>query len=412
MKPGTRRVFYLGYVKIKGMKKRSFKVHSDILKLGIVSFLTDISSEAIFSVFSIFFTVIIGASASLLGIVEGFADFSASSLDYFAGWLSDKSGKRKKLTLVGYGFSTLAKMSLLVASSATALASFRIIERLGKSFRGPPRDAWLAEVADKSNRGYAFGVHNALDKAGAVLGPILAYFLLASLGQKPGTFRFLFVLAVIAAAGAVLILLLIKDRPGIPHQRENIFKAWKTLSREFKLYLIPASIFSLAYFSFGFLLLRAYALGFAIKDVILLYALFNLSFVIFSIPIGRLGDWIGRKYIITLEYFIYIIMALGFVFATQKWQVIILFLLFGVFYSIDEAQSKAFITDLEEDRRATAIGVYNFVTGLIYLPASVIAGILWIFHPTYAFFFAAIIAFAAMSVFIFLQSKISLKNTN
>ena len=388
------------------MKKRFLNVHPDVLKLGIVSFLTDISSESIFSVFSIFFTVVVGASTSLLGLIEGLADFSASSMDYFAGWLSDKSGKRKPLALTGYGFSTFAKIMLLMGSSIFALASFRIIERLGKSFRGPPRDAWLSAVAEESSRGYTFGLHKAMDKAGAILGPLVAYFLLLYLGQSESTFRLIFIIAVIGAVAAVIVLSLMKDRPGISHERENIFKAWGTLSRAFKFFLIPAGIFSLAYFSFGFLLLKAYLIGFAVKDVVLLYALFNISFVVFSVPIGKLGDYIGRKYIIILGYLTYIIMSLGFIFVKEKWEIIILFLLFGIFYTIDEAQSKAFISDLEQDRRATAMGMYNFITGLIYLPASVIAGVLWVLNPTYAFMFAVVIAFIAMSVFIFLQPKI------
>lgn len=385
------------------MEKRFLNVHPDVIKLGLVSFLTDISSEAIFSVFSIFFTVVVGASASLLGLIEGFSDFSASSLDYLAGWLSDKSGKRKSLTLLGYGFSTLAKMILLIQSSILALGSFRVIERLGKSFRGPPRDAWLSSVAEESNKGYAFGLHKAMDKTGAILGPLVAYFLLLYLGQGKSTFHIIFIIAVIGAVLSVLVLSLMKDHPGIPHERENIFKAWGTLSKNFKRFLIPASIFSLAYFSFGFLLLRAYNLGFSIKDVVLLYALFNISFVAISVPIGKLGDFIGRKYIIILGYLIYIIMSLGFIFAKEKWQVIILFLLFGIFYSIDEAQGKAFITDIEKERRATAIGMYNFTTGLFYLPASVIAGLLWIFNPIYAFILASVIVFIALILFLFLK---------
>jgi len=388
------------------MEKRFLNIHPDVLKLGVVSFLTDISSEAIFSVFSIFFTVIIGGSATLLGLVEGFSDFSASSLDYFAGWLSDKTGKRKKLAILGYGFSTLAKIILLIGSSVAALASFRIIERLGKSFRGPPRDAWLSAVAEESTRGYTFGIHKAMDKAGAVLGPLLAYFLLLYLGTNRSTFQIIFIISMIGALLAVLVMALMKDHPGIPHERENIFKAWGTLSSGFKVFLIPACVFSLAYFSFGFLLLRAYTVGFAIKDVVLLYALFNISFVVISIPIGKLGDLIGRRYIIILGYLTYLIMSLGFIFAKEKWEIIVLFLLFGVFYSIDEAQSKAFIADLEKDRRATAIGAYNFVTGLIYLLASVVAGILWVLNPIYAFIFAAFVAFTAMSVFIYLFRRI------
>src|SRR5659263_450337 len=138
---------------------KKFGVHPDVLKLGLVSFLTDLSSEMIFSVFAIFFTTIAGASAALLGLVEGLADLSASSLNYFAGWLSDRTGKRKVFALAGYGFSTLAKLILLISSSVAGLTVFRVIERLGKGFRGPPRDAWLSAVADKDTRGYSFGVH-------------------------------------------------------------------------------------------------------------------------------------------------------------------------------------------------------------------------------------------------------------
>ncbi|NCN25585.1 MFS transporter [Candidatus Falkowbacteria bacterium CG10_big_fil_rev_8_21_14_0_10_37_14] len=385
------------------MKNKLFNVHPDVVKLGLVSFFTDLSSEAIFSVFSVFFTVIVGASVALLGLIEGLADFSASSLDYLAGWLSDKSGKRKPLALAGYGFSTLAKLMLLIGSSVAALASFRIIERLGKSFRGAPRDAWLADVASEGNRGYAFGLHKTMDKTGAILGPLLAYFLLNKFGQGFNTFNLIFVFAVIMAFISVVILAIMKDRPGMSHKRENIFLAAKTLSPRFKAYMIPAGIFSLAYFSFGFLLLRAYASGFAIKDVVLLYALFNMAFVMVAVPIGKLGDWIGRKYIVMLGYAVYILMSLGFIFATTKWEVVGLFILFGIFYSIDEAQSKAFIADIERDRRATAMGLYNFITGLIYLPASVIAGALWAMNPVYAFVFATATACMALVAFIIIK---------
>ena len=393
---------YRGH-RVKNKILNLLNVHPDVLRLGWVSLLTDISSEAIFSVFSVFFTVVVGGSASLLGLIEGFSDFSGSSLDYFAGWLSDRLGKRKSLAILGYGFSTLSKMMLLISSSIASLASFRIIERFGKSFRGPPRDAWLAEVAEEKNRGYAFGLHKAMDKTGAILGPIVAYFLLSYLGQSKRTFYIIFIIAIITALASVIVLAFMKDRPGIPHERENIFKAWSTLSPNFRKYLIPAGIFSLAYFSFGFLLLRAYTVGFAIKDVVLLYALFNISFVLISVPVGKLGDIIGRKSIIILGYITYILMSLGFIFVTEKWEVIILFLLFGIFYSIDEAQNKAFITDLEYDRRATAIAMYNFVTGITYLPASIIAGALWVFNPSYSFIFSSITAFIAMVVFLFLK---------
>jgi MFS family permease len=252
------------------MENRRLGVHPDVIKLGLVSLLTDVSSEMIFSVFAIYFTTIAGASSVLLGLIEGFADFSASSLDYVAGWLSDKTGKRKAFALAGYAFSTVAKIILLVANSVVALSFFRVIERLGKSYRGPPRDAWLSAIAAKDIRGYSFGVHKALDKGGAVLGPLVAYGLLSWLGQTASSFRTLFWVAFVPAVLAVLALGLIKDQPDVQRKRETIFAAWKTLSRGFKRYLVATGIFSLAYFSFGFLLLRANNVGFSVRNIVLL----------------------------------------------------------------------------------------------------------------------------------------------
>jgi MFS family permease len=387
-------------------KSTKFGVHVDVLKLGVVSMLTDLSSEMIFSIFAIFFTTIAGASAAVLGIVEGLADFSASSLDYLAGWLSDRTGKRKALAIAGYGFSTLAKGILLVTSSVVGLGAFRVIERVGKSFRGPPRDAWLSAVAAKGSRGYSFGVHKALDKSGAVIGPLVAYGLLSWLGDGASTYRVLFWVALVPAVLSVLVLCFVKDQPGAKHPRENMLATWRTLSPDFKRYLVTAGIFSLAYFSFGFLLLRAHTVGFAVKDIVLLYALFNVAFVISAPLIGRLGDLLGRGRIIVLGYLTYLLMSLGFAFATTKWQVVVLFVIYGVFYSIDEAQSKAFISDIETERRASAIGVYNFLTGLIYVPASLGAGALWVLSPVSTFLAAAGITVAATAVFAILRPDI------
>lgn len=392
---------------------RKLGVHPDVLKLGLVSFLTDVSSEMIFSVFAVFFTTIAGASSALLGLVEGFADFSASSLDYVSGWMSDETGKRKALALAGYSFSTLAKVILLVANSVVALSFFRVIERLGKSFRGPPRDAWLSTIAAKDVRGYSFGVHKAFDKGGAIFGPLIAYGLLSWLGETASSFRTLFWVAFVPAALAVFVLGLINDQPGVQYKHESILVSWNKLSPGFKRYVVAAGIFSLAYFSFGFLLLRANKAGFSVKDIVLLYALFNVSFVLAAPFIGWLGDLIGRTRIVLLGYLIYLAMSLGFAFATTKWQIILLFVVYGVFYSIDEAQSKAFIADLEHERRATAIGVYNFVTGAIYLPASLVAGALWAVSPRIVFISAAALSLVAINAFVFLRpARYSESGTN
>lgn len=382
-------------------------LHRDILKLGLVSFLTDLSSEMIFSVFAVFFTSVAGASAALLGLIEGLADFSASSLNYLAGRLSDRSGKRKIFTLAGYGFSTAAKTILLVSTSIAGLALFRVIERLGKGFRGPPRDAWLAALADPASRGYAFGVHKALDKAGAVLGPLLAYALLSSVSETEAGYRTLFWAAFVPALLAVIVLMRIKDRPGIPREPESASHNWHQLSPGFKRFLLPAGIFALAYYSLGFLLLRAHQTGFDVKQVVLLYALFNITCVIAAPLAGRLGDWIGRSYIVMLGYALYAAINAALIFIDSAAAIVALFAVYGIFYAIEEAQTKAFIADLEAERRASAVGLYHFVTGAIYLPASLLAGGLWLLSPHWAFALAALLSLLALLCFAVLKPDAS-----
>lgn len=375
------------------------KLNPEVLKLGFVSFLTDLSSEAIFSVFAVFFTTVAGASSALLGLVEGLADFSASSLNYLAGWLSDRSGKRKVFALAGYGFSTLAKTILLVSTSIVGLSAFRVIERLGKGFRGPPRDAWLSSLATPATRGYSFGVHKALDKTGAVLGPLLAYGLLRWLGESAGAYRTLFWVAFVPAVLSVVVLALMKDQPGKPHARESVGANWHALSPGFKRFLVPAGVFALAYYSLGFLLLKAQAVGFSVTNTVLLYALFNAVCVATAPLVGRLGDAIGRSRVIVIGYCLYGVINLALVWVSQSWQVIALFALYGVFFSIDESQSKAFIADLEPERRATAVGAYNFVTGVLYLPASLVAGALWTIDARWAFGLASLLTVVAIGLF-------------
>jgi len=375
----------------------------DVVKLGFVSLLTDLSSEMIFSVFAVFFTTVAGASSALLGLIEGLADFSASSLNYLAGWLSDRSGKRKVYALAGYGFSTLAKLILLVTSSVLGLGLFRVIERLGKGFRGPPRDAWLSAIARQQTRGYAFGVHKALDKAGAVLGPLVAYGLLTWLGESRDTYRALFWVAFVPAVLSVLLLSMMKDQPGEPHPRESVPRNWAELSPGFKRFLVPAGTFALAYFSLGFLLLRAHSLGFGVTQIVLLYALFNATCVVSAPLVGMLGDRIGRSTIVMLGYGTYGLINVWLVFASSRWEIVAAFVVYGFFYAIDEAQSKAFIADIEPERRASAVGIYNFVTGLLYLPASLVAGLLWATSPTLVFSLAAGLSAVAIVLFAWLK---------
>ena len=158
-----------------------------------------------------------------------------------------------------------------------------------------PRSAWFSAVSDKATLGYSFGFHKALDKSGAVLGPLVAYGLLSWLGDGASTFRVLFWVALVPALLSIVVLSRIKDQPGVQHPRENMFDTWAVLSPGFKRYLIPAGIFSLAYFSFGLLLLRAHSVGFAVKAIVLLYALFNMPLVVAAPLTGRMGARVGSS---------------------------------------------------------------------------------------------------------------------
>ena len=377
--------------------------------LGLVSFLTDVSSEAIFAILPLFLTGVMGASTLILGTMEGFADFAASSLDLASGYTSDRLGKRKGLAVFGYALSSTAKIVLLFAATTAQVFAFRVVERLGKSIRGAPRDALLAGVAPKATRGASFGVHKAFDKAGAIVGPLVAFALLDHFGQSLGSFRKLFLVALVPAFASVAVLVFfVPERKGeAAARRVPLREAIRTLGPDFRHYLISAGLFSGAYFSYAFILLAAARAHFESKHVALLYALFNVSFTVLSVPIGRLGDRIGRRAIIASSYAIYALLALGFVVATSKVAVIVLFLVYGLFYAIDEGQTKAYIVDLVPDgARATAIGTYGFVTALVYLPASLLAGWLWkAFGPQATFGVAAAIAFVALGYFLVFQDS-------
>jgi len=381
------------------------KIPLEVFTLGLVSFLTDVSSEAIFAVLPIYFVGIVGGSALMLGVMEGLADFAGSSLDLASGYASDRTGKRKWLAFSGYALSTTAKSLLLFASSAIGVVLFRVIERLGKSVRGAPRDALLSALAPKEKRGLSFGIHKALDKAGAVIGPLLAYLALSHFGSTPATFYGIFGAAIIPATIATLVLgVFVKDRDVPAPRRLNLRETWATLGPRYRRYLAATAVFSLGYFSYAFLILKARSVGYQVQDQALLYGLFNLVFTIVSVPIGMVGDRLGRRTIVLASYVVYGVMAAGFLLAESQGAVLMLFVAYGVFYAMDEGQAKAYLADLsDEDTRASAIGIYGFVTGSIYLPASLIAGALWTYGPAWTFAFA--IGTSACAIVLFLYSS-------
>lgn len=358
-------------------------IKPNVLILGAVSFLTDVSSEMIFPILPLFLSSVLGAGKEAIGLIEGIADSAASLLDIFIGYWSDFKGERKKFVVAGYGLSSISKLGIALATTWPAVLLFRGVERIGKSVRTSPRDAIIAASSEEKARGKAFGLHRAMDTLGAIAGPAIAYVILASLGNGESGYRAVFWAAIIPAFLAVCAIWLFVREPAkkeatAPAKKHNFWQSLRLLSQDYRRFLLISCLFSLAYFSFALLILRAGEAGIAAQDVLLLYLLYNIVYAAVSVPVGMLSDRLGRKPVIVASFFLYAAVLAGFAFATSIWHFALLFAAYGIFVSTDESVSKAYVSDLEgEKRRGMALGAYNSAVGAAYLPASVLFGALW-----------------------------------
>ncbi len=384
-------------------------IRNNVIILGIVSFFTDVSSEMIFPILPVFLTTFLGASTAIVGLIEGIADSASSLLDIFIGYWSDK-GQRKKFVIYGYGLSSVSKLGIALAASWPFMLVFRGVERVGKSIRTSPRDAIIAASSEQKNRGKAFGLHRAMDTLGAVTGPIIAYLILSAMGGSEGAYRAIFYAAIIPAFIAVAAIFFFvkepKENAKVPENKAKRIGFWqklKMLRPNYKRFLSISCLFSLAYFSFALLIVRASEIGIATQDILLLYILYNMVYMAVSVPIGMMSDRIGRKTIIAASFILYSLICIGFAFASSFWQVALLFAIYGIFVSTDESVNKAYISDMTTEKsRGIALGAYNSAVGAVYLPASVIFGTIWAaFGAVPAFFAAAAIAgIAGIAMFI------------
>jgi len=377
-------------------------IKNNVIVLGTVSFLTDVSSEMIFPILPVFLTTILGVGKEAIGLIEGIADSAASLLDIFVGYWSD-NGQRKKFVIAGYGLSSISKLGIALASTWPVFLVARGVERIGKSIRTSPRDAIIAASSDKKTRGKAFGLHRAMDTLGAVIGPAVAYVILAWLGSTETGYRAIFYLALIPAFLAVAVIWFFVKEPkekAVPEsEREKAKKIgfWqklKLLRGDYRRFLLVSCLFSLAYFSFALLIVRASEIGISAGNILLIYMLYNIVYMVFSVPVGQLSDKIGRKPVIIASFFLYALIVAGFVFATDFWQVAALFAVYGIFVTTDESVNKAYISDMvNEKERGIALGAYNTAVGAVYLPASAVFGALWAgFGAPAAFGAAAVVA--------------------
>jgi len=399
-----------------GQDKRVLGLNANVFFLGLVSFLTDVSSEMIFTLLPLFLANILGAATVIIGLIEGVAESTASLLKIISGWFSDKLGERKSLAIVGYGLSTLAKPFMYIATTWGLVLGVRFADRLGKGVRTAPRDALVADSVSAEERGKSFGFHRAMDTSGATLGLIVAaivVFLLqrGTLELAPETYQWLVLIGIIPAVLALFVFFFVREskRGARPRSHSNSKPDRSSLELEprdsrtgldnrFKLFLGIMFLFTLGNSSDAFLILRAQNLGNSVLYIMLMLVVFNAVYAAVSAPAGALSDKLGRRRIIILGWLVYVLAYLGFALASASWQLWLLFALYGVYYGLAEGVARAFVADLVPDeKRGTAYGLFHGVVGIALLPASIIAGWLWqVISPAAPFYFGAGLACLAM----------------
>jgi MFS family permease len=395
------------------MKKQSFfnGLVRNIIIVGFVSLFTDLSSQMVFPVVPLFL-LSLGASAWVVGLVEGAAETTASLLKVFSGYWSDKIKRRKPFVFAGYGLSSLTKPLFAFAQTWPFVLFFRVVERVGKGIRDAPRDAIVAESVDVSVRGKAYGFQRAMDGIGSFSGAILAVIFLTFFGNSnPLTaYRNLFLIAFLPGIIGVLFILFIKEKreQNIPLKRSSTpFRvSMKSLPRNLQIFIFVSTVFACANFGYAFLILKAKNIGLSDNTTLLLYVLFYIVYTLFTIPAGMLSDKIGRKPVLIAGYVLFAATAVCLLFASQLYMLIFVFILYGIFFGLIDGVQRAFVVDLApSDLKGTALGTFHTATGLIALPAGIIAGTLWDqFSPQATFLFAFALALFSLLMFAFVKN--------
>ena len=396
-------------IKTYSKQARIFGLNPNVFFLGMVSLLTDISSEMIFTLVPLFLSNVLRAPFLAIGLIGGLSESIDAIFRIFSGWFSDKVGKRKPLAVLGYSISTIAKPFMYLATSWGSVLAIRFSDRVGKGIRASPRDALVADSVSAGERGKGFGLHRAMDTLGAVLGLAIAAVIIylvqgGGLQLNLETYQWLVLVGVVPAVLAIPVLVIFvrergrKPSPGSSHGGLTLHKISGGFDTRFKVFLAIMAVFTLGNSSDFFVILRAQNLEAPLIHVVLMLVLFNATYMATSLPAGMLSDRLGRRRVITMGWFIYVLVYLGFALTTDLWQVWLLFAAYGVYYGVVEGVARAFVADLvTEEKRGTAYGLYHGVVGLTLLPASLIAGWLWqAFSPAAPFFFGAALAFLAM----------------
>jgi MFS family permease len=375
-------------------------ISTNVLVLGVVSLLTDMSSEMIYPVMPLFLSLI-GASGLIIGMIEGASETTASLLKVVSGWYSDKFDRRKPFIVSGYSLSSLIKPALIWATTPFQVLWIKIAERVGKGIRSAPRDALIADSTPQEVRGVAYGFHKAMDSLGAVVGPIITLVIILTVAlSELGTYRLIFAIAVIPAFVAVaVIFFFVREKEKVAKQSTRTFRrGLSELDRPFWLLIVVVLTFYIGEISYVFFILKAQVVEEDLVMTIALYVLYNALFVLVSIPAGHLSDKLGRKPVILFAFGLFALTCIVMATASSLAFLSVGFALFGVYKGASEGVLKAYVTDIvPSDLRGTALGTFHTAVGLVMLPGGLIAGFLWDQSgPGATFLYGAVMAFAAM----------------
>jgi len=412
------------------MRRRLAALPSNVVALGIVSLIADFSSEMIYPVFPGFVTRVLGASAAILGLIEGAAEATASLTRYPFGRLSDQVGRRRPFVLGGYGLATLGKLVLAVAFVWPVAFLGRVLDRTGKGMRTAPRDALLAAGVRDRDRGLAFGLHRTMDTAGAVLGPLFTLLLL----QLGVSLRCIFALAVIPGLLSVVVIWrgvrerAARDAGALDETERGVTATGSAAtpandpaapadgaatpaatararlrlpaSRRFRRLLLASLVFAVGNSSNAFILLKASSVGYGVTGVILVYVLYNLTYAAGSLPLGGLSDRVGQFPVVTGGFLVFAAVYAGFAVAHGMAAVALLFAAYGLYIAATEGTTKALISRTAPDaERASAMGFFDTSIGLASFAASALGGLLWwAVGPWATFLFGAVTAALAAAL--------------
>lgn len=368
--------------------------------LGFVSLFMDVSSEMVHSLLPVFFVSVIGLSYTAVGLIEGFAQAIALITKIFSGALSDVMRRRKPLAVVGYGLAAITKPVFALANTAGIVVAARFADRLGKGIRGAPRDALIADITPEEVRGASYGLRQSLDSVGAFVGPGIAIALMALLAND---IRAVFWFALIPAALSVLILLVAvhepprddgDGKPAAPLQMRDV----KQLGGAYWVTVAIGGVLMLAGFSDAFIVLRAQDLGLTLALIPLVFIVMNVVYALAAYPAGVLSDRYGRRSLIVAGFIVIIAADVVLALATGIWVVMFGVVLWGLYLGLTQGVLSALVADSAPSHlRGTAFGVFNLVSGIAMLLASVIAGWLWDAYGAPAPFIASA-AFASLAL--------------